>query len=876
MKKRGKSILKFVTPSVCKEEALPAGNGNTGVLIFGGAKRDTVRFCVAGLSETKVVPNASKISNFDCDKNCSQCRCSMSCPYSNNTQENTYQEKEKILQEMVNCGQNDGVCGHKNTLLAENNQIAQEISEIKDSEEISDNNIVNTIENNVSDIEKETSIGVNDEYEKNTDFFPDVTAEYLKTKQLVGEGKFVEAQNVMVDKILSSGTKSVEKSPIAVCNLEFDFEVACRVTDYYRALDMQTGEVKVYFEDEKGAILRNSFVACKNDFFVSRISSTGSKKANFSYWVANAKEYDENDEVDVQDNVMTYISNTKDNKKVGIVLKFSLSGGSFEKHGKKIVINGAEEVLILAKAFVCENSDDKDLIDTQKVVSKMKDSYENLFLEQKEVFATKMSFPQLDLGGVECDCVEKMILMAKSGEVTPDFVEKLCKFGNYLFAISGESLFHFPCGVFDLCLGQTNHYLQLENLMFPSYFGGNVSPEAFFDKYFEKIDNYKTLCKKMFGFEGLFVPSLQREDGMPSFIEGQNLFNNNVAGLLCIFVYKHYLRTLDLNFLKKSYEFLLKTGEFYSNFLVENKQTKTLESPYGISPYSRPKGKVFYLSPNPMVDFSTAKSVFKILTNVCQILGEEENASKFDKLLSLVPDVQVDNFGLIKEYNLNGLETDETSPFISHLVPYCVGAKRFDAKKDYETLVANSIKSRFLNSTGKYRSNDLCRMALALFACGEGSDGYEILKTLIKNFISSNLMFSLYDRLGQGVGLVGNKNELPFDTNIMLFSCVKNMFVKSCGSDIFLFDSFPKEFKKCSIRGVPLDGGVVCEMWVSTRGVLRLRLKASSDTTVNVYMPRGTKRVKVRGVLFDYQQNAILGLSLKKNKKKKIKVYFEC
>lgn len=838
MKKHGKSILKFVTPSVCKEEALPLGDGQTGVLIFGGAKRETVRFCVAGLYETKTLSTNSKISNFDCDKNCSLCRCSMFCPYSNKSQESTPKEKESILQE------------HDND--------------------------VNSAEKSATDIEMEKSVELNGKCEENTDNFPNVAAEYLETKRLVGEGKFVEAQNVMVDKILSAGTKSIEKTPIAVCNLEFDFEVACRVTDYYRALDMQTGEVKVYFEDEKGAILRNSFVSCRNDFFVNRISSTGSKKVNFSFWVANAKEYDENDEVDVQENVMTYTTHTSDHKKVGIVLKFCISGGSFEKHGKKIVIFGAEEVLLFAKVFVCENSDDKKLADTQKVVSKMKDSYENLFLEQKEIFATKMSFPQLDLGGRECDCVEKMILMAKSGQVTSDFVEKLCKFGNYLFAISGVSLFDFPCGVFDLCLGQTNHFLQLENLMFPSYFGGNVSPEVFFDKYFEKIDNYTTLCQRMFGFEGLFVPSLQQTDGMPSLIEGQNLFNNNVAGLLCIFVYKHYLRTLDLDFLKKSYEFLLKTGEFYSNFLVENKQTKTLESPYGISPYSRPKGKVFYLSPNPMVDFATAKSVFKILTSVCQILGEEENSNKFERLLSLVPDVQVDNFGLIKEYNLNGLETDETSPFISHLVPYCVGAKRFDAKKDYETLVANSIKSRFLNSTGKYRSNDLCRMALALFACGEGSDGYEILKTLIKNFVSSNLMFSLYDRLGQGVGLVGSKKELPFDTNIMLFSCVKNMFIKSCGSDIFLFDSFPKEFKKCSIRGVPLDGGVVCEMWVSTRGVLRMRLKSSSDTTVNVYMPRGTKRVKVRGVLFDYQQNAILGLNLRKNKKKKIKVYFEC
>ncbi len=826
VKKRGKSILKFVTPSVCKEEALPMGNGRVGALIFGGAKRETVRFCVAGLFETKVVQNAPKISNFDCDKNCSKCRVE-GCSFSNKSQ--------KVDDNIENN------CSKKENCDKDDENVA---SSFEDSE--------------------------------NLENFPDVVTEFLETKRLVGNGNFVEAQNLIVDKILASGTKSVEKIPKAVCNLEFDFEVACRVTDYFRALDMQTGEVEVCFSDEKGDISQNTFISYKNDFFVSKISSKGGKKVNFSFWVANAEEYDENDEVDFEDNVMTYTTHTKDNKKVGIVLKFCVDGGIFEKFGKKIAISGAENVLLLAKVFVCESFDNKNIIETQKSIFKMKENYEKLFLEQKEIFSCGMSFPQIDLGGFECDCVEKMVLMAQSGQVTADCVEKLCFFGNYLFAISGESLFDFPCGVFDLCLGQTNHYLQLENLIAPSYFGGMIKTEAFFDKYFEKIKNYEQLCKKMFGFEGIFVPSLQKSSGMPSFIEGQNLFNNNVAGLLCVFMYKHYLKTLNLNFLKKSYDFLLKTGEFYANFLVENKKTKTLESPYGISPYSRPKNKIFYLSPNPMVDFATAKSVFKILVNVCKILGEEEKSSEFDGLLLQVPDVQVDNSGLIKEYNLNGLESDETSPFISHLVPYCVGEKRFDAKKDFETLVANSVKSRFLNSTGKYRSNDLCRMALALFACGEGSDGYEILKTLIKNFMSSNLMFSLYDHLGQGVGLIGSKKELPFDTNMMLPLCVKNMFVKSCGSDIFLFDCFPKDFKKCSIRGVLLDGGTECEVCVSGRGILRLRLKANCDSTVNVFMPRGTKKVKVRGALFDYQQNAILGLRLRKSKKKKIKVYFDC
>ena len=903
MKRRGKSILKFVTPSVNKEEALPMGDGQIGVLVFGGAKRETVRFCHVGLFETNVIESGGEICNFDCDKNCSKCRCNP-CPYAKDNLKDddmNFDSKTRLQNELKNDIDNmeGDLRGNPKDDIANNLKptqpgdksadmklnIKSNLCDVRDNlnggdkqpdikVDLSDN-INNDLGNNlqsdaamdVGNVPAENGLAEND--------FPDVSVEFACTKKLVEEGRYVEAQNLFANKILSLGTKSEEKRPVAVCNLEFDFEVACRVTDFYRALDMQTGSALVHFEDEKGTVERNSFVSCKRGVFASKIVAAGGKKVNFSFWVANAMEYDKNDEVDFSDNVMTFVSHKNNGKKCGLVLKFCLRGGSFEIHGKKVTIFGAEEVVIVAKPFVCDQMDKNCIPNVQNDISRAKCNFEDWFLEQKEEFCKRNSFPTLDLGGRECDCVEKMILLAKSGDIAPDFVEKLCMFGNYLFAIAGKSLFDFPCGMFDLCLGQTNHYLQLESLMLPTFFGGNVGAEAFFDKYFEKLSNYENLCKKMFGFDGIFLPSLQKDDGNPSLIEGQNLCNNNVAGLICIYIYKHYLRTLDVKFLDKAYPFLQKTGQFYANFLVENKQNKTLESPYGISPYSRPKGKVFYLSPNPMVDFATARSVFKILTTVCQILGKQEEIEKFEQKLSLVPDVQVDNFGLIKEYNLNGLETDQTSPFISHLVPYCVGTKRFDAKKDYETLVANSVKSRFVNSTGKYRSNDLCRMALTLFSCGDGVGGYEILKTLVKNFATSNLMFSLFDHLGQGVGLVGDGSERPFDTNIMLFPCIKNMFVKSCGSDIFLFDSFPKELKKCSIKGVVLDGKIGCEVYVLARGILRLRLKSSCDTCVNVFMPCDTKRVKVRGATFDYQQNAILGMELRKNKKKKIKVYFE-
>ncbi len=906
MNNKGKNILKFITPAVCKEEALLSANGEMGVLVYGGAKRDTIRFCQAGLCETKCVDELQSLCNFDCNKNCDCCNCGEDCPCicgKNN-------ERYKASDFTTNRGEN--------------------LSENKDIEQLCDE-------------------------------FPDLTKEFDEMKVLVAKGEYVKAQNLMTEKILSLGKKNIKKRPIAVCNLNFDFDVESSVEDYYRALDMDSGEIKVLFEDNKGIIERNMFVSSKTGLFVCKISARGGKKIDFSFWISNAVEYDERDEIDLTDNIMTYSTYAPNGQKIGVVLKFVLRGGSFEQHGKKIVVDGADEVNIFAKTFVCEkieknnsgvnekkqknkkqeidknenvvtknsdeinknsndineNGDEKINVDTkrgllventkttevkiagndnvsgidkfdnnqkyleqhffdaQRLIGRARGNYEDFLLEQKEVFSSKMSFPQVELGDGEVESVEKMIFLARQGEIIPDLVEKLCKFGCYLFAISSGSLFDFPSGVFDLCLGQTNHYLQVENLMFPCFFGGDISAEVFFDKYFDRLSVYEDLCKKMFGFEGIFVPSLQNSKGYPSFIEGQNLHNNNVAGLICFFIYKYYLKSYDQNFLKKSYNFLTKTGDFYANFFVENVQAKTLESPFGISPYSRPKGKVFYISPNPMVDFATAKGVFKILVEVCNILGEKEQKEKFERLLSLVPDVQVDNNGLIKEYNLNGLLADETSPFISHLVPYCIGAKRFETKKDFEALVANSIKSRYLNATGKYRSNDLCRMALGLFACGEGADGYEILKTLIKNFLSNNLLFSLYDHLGFGMGLIGSKNDLPFDTNIMLFSCIKNMFVKSCKSDIFLFDSFPQELRRCSIKSVILDEGVMCDMWVINRRVVRLLLRSNKDTSVNVYMPRGTKKVKVRGALFDYHQNAIFGLGLKKNKKKKLKIYFE-
>ena len=197
-----------------------------------------------------------------------------------------------------------------------------------------------------------------------------------------------------------------------------------------------------------------------------------------------------------------------------------------------------------------------------------------------------------------------------------------------------------------------------------------------------------------------------------------------------------------------------------------------------------------------------------------------------------------------------------------------------NAKRDYDLLVSNSIKSRYLGSFGKLTARDLSDMALALSTCGEGGDSFYVLNTLCKFFLKDNLLFSQIDNSNFGVGHLCQRDFVNIDLNTSLCAILQNMFVTNANENIYLFRTLPKKFGIVNIRGINITNNLVLSMQINNKkGVAKVHFLPQSDQKINLFLPSTYRKHKGEGSL-DRQDLALKNILLQKGKRLKLKIYY--
>jgi hypothetical protein len=188
--------------------------------------------------------------------------------------------------------------------------------------------------------------------------------------------------------------------------------------------------------------------------------------------------------------------------------------------------------------------------------------------------------------------------------------------------------------------------------------------------------------------------------------------------------YEYYLHTEDVKFLKDvALEFFVETATFYEDLLKLNKTTKTFESLISYTENTPVnclgKSESIHIASNAAADFVCANQIFSILTEIGKVAGlEEEDIKKWEDLSSKVPNYEVDDAGIIKEFNSNLFETNNNLPGVGHLFPYNVGSVAITARKDLEKLVATTAKTRLNNCRGEFTAQHLVGLATTLATTG--------------------------------------------------------------------------------------------------------------------------------------------------------------
>ena len=194
------------------------------------------------------------------------------------------------------------------------------------------------------------------------DVYPDGFAENLKTVQrLVLEGKIAEARKLGLEKLTKSPTSYRSYEPLA--DLWIEMKHAAQVEDYHRELDLETGLARVTYRTGKISLQREVLISAVDDVVVVRLSAgkPGALRAKISLTrkkdmkvTAAGKDRLQMDGqiVDVAA-PQGHDDNPGGSGKGGRHMEFAgrllvrLSGGSVEPDGDALVIEGADEAVVL-------------------------------------------------------------------------------------------------------------------------------------------------------------------------------------------------------------------------------------------------------------------------------------------------------------------------------------------------------------------------------------------------------------------------------------------------------------------------------------------------------------------------------------------------
>ncbi len=711
-------------------------------------------------------------------------------------------------------------------------------------------------------------------WQGHTGVLPDVSDKIKTVKTNINNGNYAEAEKILPKALMVKNYRPQLSYPLPLCDLKVTMPIEKMVKEYYRSVNMDNGEVTVSFKDKNTRFERNLFVSRTNDLICYQISKSGQKTIDCDFRFDLHDKFNNrgpNGITQVPDSFefaaskgfMTFSARSDNGTDYGIVARVVNVGGSVVCDEDGLHVTGADKVTLFAKVYV-DSQSDREEESIKKELSMIKLTYEKLLKEHASVHSKLINIGSLNLNAKQETYVDDLIDKTVNGELPIALLERLYAYGKYLFVCSCREDGQ-PCNPYGIFNGDYKAYESTRNNFFQTQrlynfaFNGGMSNLVLplLQRYYHNIDDYKKNATRLYNCKGIYLPALESPgSGLLGSVEPGVILNFNVAAFASEMFYQYYIHTDDVKFMKDyGLEFICETAAFYEDLLKVNKTTKTLESPIGYSPYNTPQNYAkkskdpLCIASNCTVDFVCAKEVFSILVEIGKNLGmEDEDIEKWQDLLSKIPDIAVDEEGLIKEYLSSVFITNNKTPYIPHLFPYSIGFTASNATRDFSKLVANTAKARFTRSRDLFTSGNLINIAEALATAGDSNAAYEVLEILTQNFLTNNLVFTNSDFRGMGVGKADVWPTYSIDKNTGLVNVIQNMFVNYEKGRVILFRNLPLSFTKGSLTGITLPNNIKVDLEFNrAKGLLKLKVKTQKAQSLKFELPDGF--TKIKGVL---------------------------
>lgn len=684
---------------------------------------------------------------------------------------------------------------------------------------------------------------------------PDVSGSLTETRQAMDNGDFNTANWILTNALTANGYNNERDYPLPLAEFNMSFTGFTGFSDYLRAVNMETGEVSSQFREKDVWVKKDLFVSRKDDMILLRIQADKPfLDAVFSLDVPTAtdssdKTYQyvkEHSRTEIDSNIIIYKSLNTNKKPYGAVVKIESADGDIKNLENRINVNCASDILIKIKVFV-NVCPDKDKLKFEN------NSYEYYLNRHIPLHSALYHSAELNLFENNDLSNEELMLNAYSGKSPNELIEKLWRYGRYLF-ISGSSKDGFPFSMYGLWCGDYkavwSHNMANENIQM-MYWHTNIGNleelgKALLEYYISRLDSFKECAKKLYGCNGIFIPA-GTTPNMPLPCQLVPVIINwtGAAGWLAQHYYKYYSYTGDTEYLHSVVlPFMKAVADFYEDFIVfdENGHIKIYPS---VSPENSPlnfipKDNADMAHPmtsavNSTMDLAIIKELFTNLIELCvehNIYGEKLKI--WENIVNSIPEYGVNKDGAVREWQNDNFEDRYYHRHLSHIYPVFPG----DEITTNDDIISAFEKAVDLRDMGAQTGWSQAHMASIYARFNRGNDAMDCLNNLTRSCMQTNFFTLHNDWRRMDLSLeMDSAAPIQLDASMGYVNAVQEMILYSSKKLIKLLPALSDNMQRGKITGWRFEGGIIDMEWDLVNSKFRAELTAVQDFNKKIELP---------------------------------------
>ena len=617
-------------------------------------------------------------------------------------------------------------------------------------------------------------------------------------RKAIDEGRISDAQDLCA--LALSGIPDTQSHYEPLCNLYILFNYKdSECEDYKRELDIANSEVRVSFSKDGVSYKRNIIASYPDKVIAVKLMSDKEGKISFRTQLARGnitwdfRSFREQiyrnpgynncvDSIRNKEGNMTVLTGRcggTGSLEFACGIKIIATGGSVESIGNTLVVNGADEALILISAAseFYENDLQSYLDKTlnsaaDKGASALWDAHQKDYKALYE--RTSLTLPESEWDVVRMFNFGKYLTISGSREGSqPLNLQGIWNkdfdpmWGSkYTININAE-MNYWPCETLDI----PECHMPLFDLL------ERMKPRG------------EEVAQKMYGMRG-FAAHHNTDiwgDCAPQDTCLSSTYWVLGAAWLCLHVWEHYKYTCDVDFLREHFDTMLQAAIFIVDYsVVENGYLVLSPTISPENEYELPNVEKGSVCKGASMDDQIISELFERVLEAEAVLNTgAPEIEEIRKCMALIKPVTVAEDGRIMEWHEAYKETDPGHRHISHLFGLFPGSS---ITEEYYDAAAKTLECRLQNGGGHTGWSRAWIINLYA-AMGMGDEAYKHVRLLM----SKSLLPNLFD------------NHPPFqiDGNFGLVSGIIRMIL---GRESEELPALPKEWKDGEIKGFKLPG----------------------------------------------------------------------